>query len=242
MALIKCKECGHEISTKAKACPNCGYEKKPVQIGCLASIIIIAFVIYFINGLMQSGTGGNTPTSSTRQNESKQVVALTPEQKAEQEKQRLAMEAVLKEQEERRLGLHWSYSESPDEMGRGTIKKAIVKSLSEFEFGFPYNGAQRATLLIRDHPKYGKDIVIIIDQGQFLCGLDNCKVSIKFDEGKPQAYDANEPADNSTTYLFLANYDRFIKDIKKAKKLYIEATFYQEGSRVFEFDVSGLNW
>jgi len=24
MALIKCKECGHEVSTSAKACSNCG--------------------------------------------------------------------------------------------------------------------------------------------------------------------------------------------------------------------------
>ena len=26
MALIKCKECGNEISSSAKACPNCGYK------------------------------------------------------------------------------------------------------------------------------------------------------------------------------------------------------------------------
>ena len=24
MALIKCKECGHEVSDRASACPNCG--------------------------------------------------------------------------------------------------------------------------------------------------------------------------------------------------------------------------
>ena len=28
MALIKCPECGKEISDKAKACPECGYELK----------------------------------------------------------------------------------------------------------------------------------------------------------------------------------------------------------------------
>lgn len=26
MALVKCPECGHEVSDKAAACPNCGYE------------------------------------------------------------------------------------------------------------------------------------------------------------------------------------------------------------------------
>lgn len=36
MALIKCKECGHEVSDKAEACPNCGcpVEKKIVCEEC----------------------------------------------------------------------------------------------------------------------------------------------------------------------------------------------------------------
>lgn len=25
MALIKCPECGHDVSSEAKNCPNCGY-------------------------------------------------------------------------------------------------------------------------------------------------------------------------------------------------------------------------
>ncbi len=33
MALIKCKECGHEVSTKAETCPNCG-----IQISIVAKI------------------------------------------------------------------------------------------------------------------------------------------------------------------------------------------------------------
>jgi len=28
MALIKCKECGHDVSTEAKSCPNCGAKVK----------------------------------------------------------------------------------------------------------------------------------------------------------------------------------------------------------------------
>ena len=36
MALIKCNECGHEVSDKASACPNCGcpIEKVPVCKEC----------------------------------------------------------------------------------------------------------------------------------------------------------------------------------------------------------------
>lgn len=36
MALIKCSECGKEISDKAKACPNCGFpmaeNKEPQEV------------------------------------------------------------------------------------------------------------------------------------------------------------------------------------------------------------------
>lgn len=31
MALIKCPECGKEISDKAKACPECGYKRRKVR-------------------------------------------------------------------------------------------------------------------------------------------------------------------------------------------------------------------
>jgi hypothetical protein len=34
MALIKCKECGHEVSTQAVSCPNCGTVIKK-KTGCL---------------------------------------------------------------------------------------------------------------------------------------------------------------------------------------------------------------
>ncbi len=46
MALKKCKECGHEVSTKADACPNCGAklktERKPI--GCGGFIILVAAI------------------------------------------------------------------------------------------------------------------------------------------------------------------------------------------------------
>lgn len=53
MALIKCKECGNEVSTKADKCPNCGAPVKPKQIGCFASLIIIFLVIGLI-GIISS--------------------------------------------------------------------------------------------------------------------------------------------------------------------------------------------
>ena len=38
------------------------------------------------------------------------------------------------------------------------------------------------------------------------------------------------------------NYTNFVAAIRRAKKVAIEATFYQEGTRAFEFNVAGLSW
>lgn len=47
--LIKCKECGKEISDKAKKCPNCGYKfKKTKNKKLIASISIILLIVVII--------------------------------------------------------------------------------------------------------------------------------------------------------------------------------------------------
>src|SRR4051812_9131905 len=58
MALVKCSECGNEISTKAKTCPKCGAKVK--RMGILGGIFwaMLAFLIY-------SGITGNAITSSS---------------------------------------------------------------------------------------------------------------------------------------------------------------------------------
>lgn len=52
MALIKCPECGKEVSDDAKACPNCGHALKPsmavpilLGISCLLAALVIAFFL-----------------------------------------------------------------------------------------------------------------------------------------------------------------------------------------------------
>lgn len=55
MALKKCKECGKEVSSKAKKCPNCGNKSPPENkalnffIG-LGIIIFLIYLIYLFSG------------------------------------------------------------------------------------------------------------------------------------------------------------------------------------------------
>ena len=137
---------------------------------------------------------------------------------------------------------NWAYDEEPDKMGRGTVKRAWTTSLNKVDFDFPYAGEQYARLTLRTHPEYGKDVILSIDRGQFLCRFDGCSVLVRFDEGKAERYSAAEPADHSTTTLFISGFDKLVANAKRSKKAMIEAQFYQEGARVFEFAVEGLEW
>ena len=54
MALIKCPECGKEISDRAKACPSCGFpiqveEKSESTVGSSAGIIDSGIVSFSVN-------------------------------------------------------------------------------------------------------------------------------------------------------------------------------------------------
>lgn len=66
MALVKCKECGNQVSTKAESCPSCGM-KLPKKIGLLGwtFIILIVLPISSIMTLLLIGSlvGDSSPTA-----------------------------------------------------------------------------------------------------------------------------------------------------------------------------------
>ncbi len=136
----------------------------------------------------------------------------------------------------------WEYTEDSDNMANGAVKQAAIKSSNTVTFRFPYSRAQHAVLALRKHPRHGNDVILQIEQGQFLCAYDGCQVTARFDDESAQTFRAVEPADHRTTTLFIKNYNDFVSQLRRANRLRIEANFYQEGSRVFDFDVAGLSW
>jgi len=73
MALIKCKECGKEISSEAGACPNCGHKKPKATSG----------VTWVIAGLIMIGVVGAIWDSGEKEDrEAARLAAMTPEQRA----------------------------------------------------------------------------------------------------------------------------------------------------------------
>jgi len=65
---------------------------------------------------------------------------------------------------------------------------------------------------------------------------------VRFDDSELWKFDIGEPVESTTGLLFIHDKEEFISQLRKAKSLKIEADFYQEGPRVFEFDVRGLDW
>jgi hypothetical protein len=133
---------------------------------------------------------------------------------------------------------NWSYSHSDYTMGKGRVHRATAQSENTVNFGFPYAGAQRGTLIIRTHPKYGKDVVLTIERGQFLVrSYENSIARVRFDDGDQVTYKVVGAEDHSTTSVFFRDYHGFIEKMLHAKRLRISIPVYQQGSPVFEFNV-----
>jgi hypothetical protein len=178
----------------------------------IVGVIILLIIIANLSGNKDSSTPASTSTTSTE----------TP--KAEETK------------------TNWQYSEDADKMTNEKRYFASCVSLNEIEFEFPYNGGSNFTLTLRNMGK-GNEIVLQVSKGQFMPSImssDYCRV--KFDDGETSKYTYNSSADGSGDVIFLDNTPKFLSKLKKAKKLMIEAPFFNAGRQVINFDVAGLSW
>lgn len=93
MALAKCRECGHEVSSGAKVCPKCGVAK-PVARRSLVYRLMLGFVgLVVIGGVVGGLTSPKDSTGLATQ--------VVPIQKSPKE---AAIEAVLLEKSDWRTG------------------------------------------------------------------------------------------------------------------------------------------
>lgn len=138
----------------------------------------------------------------------------------------------------------WSYSQSEDEMGRGKIYMARIESTNTISLDFPYTGEQHGTLMLREHPNAGRDVILKIERGQLLDSEFNEPVVVRFDTDKPVSFSSVGPSDHSTETLFLRGnaFAVFTTRLKSAKTVRIQAPIYQGGSQVLIFDVGGFTW
>jgi hypothetical protein len=251
-----CSRCGASVQPAANFCYTCGAavpksvptsqgldnepsksrpKNRPV-LAMLLLFIFIGFIVYAVS--MTTRESAQQPSVSTRP-ETKPT-----ETKAEYE-QRVLAEQQAKDRaasgETDNAATSWLYSEHEDEMGRGTVRLALVTSLNVANFGFPYEGTQHATLKLQKGEGDRPSVWLQMEHANI---VNSAPIRARFDGGKPQRFDVVQTTDYKSDRVGIVGegYSRFMNQLRRAKKLQIEATFFQEGTRVFEFDVHGLEW
>lgn len=149
---------------------------------------------------------------------------------------------IAEQQRTRRLERKWSYRSSTDPMTSGTTRQASIQSENTVSFDFPYRGPQHGTLILRDHPSHGRDVILSIERGQILCrSYEDCNITIRFDQKSPTRWRAVGPSDNSTDTIFIRNSAEFRRRMRSADAVRIQIPVYQEGNVLFEFEVGGFS-
>lgn len=136
----------------------------------------------------------------------------------------------------------WRYSDQEDEMTGKLTKFAQVISENKVNFEFPYNGGSNLELTFRKKGKSLDAAYIRISKGQFVSKYDGASISVRFDDLDPVNYKVSESSTYSTDILFINSKSGFLKRVKNAKTIKIQADFYQEGSKVFTFDTEDLEF
>lgn len=222
MAIIKCTECGNEVSTKAETCPHCGAKNKQPSIGKKFMVWLFGSlaVLYFIGSCsMNESSGLNSSTTRPAT-----VIAAS----------NVHPPAPIE---------NWLYDSYEDKISGKSFSTASTFSKNSHQFAFPYQGGSHASLTLRKHPRFGQNIYFSITKGQLVCSSGSgCTVDIRIDDGKPFKVSASVPDDYDNTTLFLSGYTSLKNKIKKGKTMVISASAYKEGTPTFEFNIAGLKW
>lgn len=231
---MTCLQCGFLNQDGGWFCNNCGIPapvpQKPKQ-GNTWKVVLVIFAVMF--GLVfLSSLSRLVPDRPRQAAQSPSAPAVSPPAKP------TAVVTAEPTEEES----EWRYGESSDAMTSQTIKTASVVSANTVAFDFPYQGEQHATLILRKR-RGVEDVMLSIEKGQLTCGgYGQRGVSVRFDQKPARRFSVTEPADHSSTDVFINNEKAFIAEAKKASAIRIEAIVYQNGAPVFHFPTAGLKW
>ena len=142
-------------------------------------------------------------------------------------------------------GTTWEISTEKDEMYNSTSVWATLTSNNTSNFTNSINGDTYLKLVVRYTKKFGTDVYLKVETGQFFgsdyYGTDH--INVKFDDGAVRKYKFNESSDGASDIIFISKAKDFLSHLKKAKVILIEAPFYDEGIQRFHFDVDfPLTW
>jgi hypothetical protein len=137
---------------------------------------------------------------------------------------------------------HWIYAKTNSPMGRSSIITATTYSQNEIEFGPPYEGKQRGVLTLRKNFNNSHDVYFGLEKGRFQCDNRTCSISVQFDNGLVQFFEASPAQNEGTPGVYIRNADIFIHFAEEANAVTITARFLDQPFQTFQFDTRNLKW
>ena len=138
-------------------------------------------------------------------------------------------------------GAQWIYVYMP--LPGGDRRKHLAGVMSDNQVGFkpPYQGAQKAWLILRNHPQQGKSAMLNIEKGKFACEVhSSCQLSLRFDDGEQVKVDATANPEKNGNSLVISHYGEFLNKLKHAHSLEIDAPVVDQQTANFHFNVADL--
>lgn len=139
---------------------------------------------------------------------------------------------AARQAQSRRLAHLWVYSATPE--AGGTQFAAAIPSKHS-----PSPGA-RARLVLRQHPKWGQSVYLLLDNARFDCQKGCKTLPVSFD-GKPAQHMPATIPPTGEPALFIDPDKRFIAEMEKAKTVAVDVTIKGAGAKTLEFEVGGFD-
>ena len=180
----------------------------------------------------QMRTGGTLDVAATLGNE---ILSTYPNTAAAAQVQKTIDEVRSKsarQMETQRLSRLWAYNNVPE--AGGTQFSAAIPSKEALP------GNARIRLVLRQHPKWGQSVYVLLDNATFDCSKGCATLPVAFDGAPAQRMKATIPPTGEPA-LFIDDDKGFIAKLEKSQKVSIDVTIKGVGAKTETFDVGGYD-
>ncbi|MEO7478508.1 MAG: hypothetical protein ABIT64_04650, partial [Lysobacteraceae bacterium] len=136
--------------------------------------------------------------------------------------------------DKRRLTILWSYNVALMEGGGD----GVVRSAAIYATPSPGDDGSPVRLVLRQHPKWGRSVYLVLDKGEFDCA-PGCKVSVKFDDAPAHPFAASK-SDQNKQAMFIDD-EKTIRDILDKIRVITIETSVDGKPRTLTFEVGGFD-
>jgi len=180
----------------------------------------------------QMRTGGSVELAANLGNE---ILSTYPNTAAAAQVQKTIDDVRAKstqKTETQRLARLWAYNNVPE--AGGTQYSAAIPGKEAMP------GGARIRLVLRQHPKWGQSVYLLLDNATFDCSKGCATLPVAFDGTSAQRMKATIPPTGEPA-LFIDDDKGFIAKLEKSQKVSIDVTIKGIGAKTETFEVGGYD-